>query len=89
MNLSFSLCSSLFFLSFDLFLKEKGTLLMLSVSLSLSFKLPADFFLSFVLSLSLSLSLSISFSLSLSPLRCQWASNWGSVIGREKWLGEK
>lgn len=67
-NWNFSLCSSLFFLSVDLFLKEKGTTVILSLCLSLLFQLSADFFFHLSL-LSLPLSLFSSVSLSLS-FRC-------------------
>lgn len=90
LNFSFSLCSSPSFLCVDLFLKEKGTPVMLSVSVCLFyFNSPLISFFICPLALALSHSFLLSFFLSLPSLRCQWASNWGSVIGREKRLGEK
>lgn len=87
-NFSFSLCLSPSFLCRP-FSEGKGhPCNALSLCLSLLFQLSADFF--FHLSpRSLALSCSLCLSLPLPSLRCQWASNWGSVIGREKRLGEK
>lgn len=84
--LSHSLSSCLFFLSVDLFfsLKETadtGNALLLCLLYFNSTPVSTFCFSCFHLS---------PHFLSPSALELfQWASNWGSVIGREKWLGEK